>query len=36
MLEEIPQNWEDINHLNYTQVLQLKQTASENGVWTTS
>ena len=34
-VEEIPQNWADINRLNYTQVLQLKQTACQNGVWTT-
>ena len=34
-VEEIPQNWEDINRLNYNQVLQLKQTACQNGTWTT-
>ena len=34
-VEEIPQNWEDINRLNYNQVLQLKQTACQNGAWTT-
>lgn len=34
-VEEIPQNWENINRLNYNQVLQLKQTACQNGTWTT-
>lgn len=34
-VEEIPQNWEDINRLNYNQVLQLKQTACQNSTWTT-
>ena len=33
-VEEIPQNWADINRLNYTQVLQLKQTECQNGAWT--
>ena len=34
-VKEIPQNWDDINRLNYNQVLQLKQTACQNGTWTT-